>query len=289
MDVGFALVASSILFPALLPYVRHLFGPASGGAHLADGGFGPRSTPAPMGRPERPAPGPASDPLAGIAFETTPPTLAVWPEATGRWLAETWVVKLLEGQEHRVRVEDALGILGSLTGFSVIAALREMAGSRAALQRRGIVVMTTTDGSEYYFGDMLNTFLLEHPAESVFAQVTAPLRVAGKPVPDPIPIVRRVASTLGSDQFGIPDLPPEHYVDDNAVKIAKVMWPHVYRQARLDRLPPGTWTNTFLHAIRTLNENSPGILDDTMRARIVLECAFPTAHLDPETIPLEAA
>lgn len=232
---------------------------------------------------------PVADPLANINYETKPPQLGVLPEATGRFLGENWVLNLLADQEHRVRIEDALGILGSLAGFSVIAALREMAGSRAALQRAGMAVMSATDGSEYYFGDVLNTFLLEDPAESVFAQVTAPLRQAGKPVPDPLPIVKRVASTVGSDKFGIPDLPPEHRVDDNAVNIAKVMWPHAYRAAALDRLSPQTWTNTFLHAIRVLNEKSPGILDDTMRARIVLECAFPASHLDPETIQSKAA
>ncbi len=273
---GFISVVGSVLIPAFSPYLRQLFAPGTGGAHVA-GGSAERRPPS------------EGDPLSKITYETTPPNLAVWPKTTGRWLAETWVMKLLEDDEHRVRVEDALGVLGSLAGFSVIAALREMAGSRAALQRNGIAVLTTRDGSEYYFGDMLNTFLLEHPAESVFAQVTAPLRTAGRPVPDPIPIVRRVASTVGSDQFGIPDLPPEHHVDDSAVKIAKAMWPYVYRQAGLDRLPPTTWTNTFLHAIRTLNENSPGVLDDTMRARIVLECAFPAAHIDPETVPREAA
>lgn len=221
--------------------------------------------------------------------EAGAPRLGFWQIGTAKFLAENWVMHAAKGPDGRVRVEDALGVLGSLAGFSVIAASRQIAGSRLGLQRLGIMFVTTTDGSTYHFGGFLNQVLLEHPTESLFAHITAPLRAAGVPVPDTLPIVKRVAETVGSDHYGVLDLPPEHTVDDNPVNIVSAMWASVVRCAALGERPPQTWTATFAEAIRLLNERSPGLLDDTMRARIVLECALRTAHLDPDTIMARAA
>ncbi len=212
-----------------------------------------------------------------------------WPVVTGRYLAENWVMHTLKEEGGRVRLEDALGVLGALAGYSIIAALHRMAGgTRENLQRSGLMVIGTENGTEYYFGDLLNAFLIEDPIQGLYEAACEPLRKAGRPVPDPMPLVQRIASSVGSDQYGIPDLPPEHRVRYRPVDVVNVLWPAVYRAAALDERDPTTWTISFLHAIRVLNEKSPGMIDDAVRAQIVMECAFPTAHLDPDTV-LEAA
>jgi len=220
----------------------------------------------------------------GRSVPTPLPQLGFQQIAAAKFLAENWTPHVVADEEGRVRIEDALAVLGSLAGFSVIAALHRIAGSREALQRGGVMVIGTKSGAEYYFGGMLNHVLVDHPVESLLAQVCAPLHAAGSSVPDALLMVNRVAATVGSDEFGVPDLPAEHAVDASAVRVVTLLWNDAVRAAALDELPPQTWTNTFLHAIRILNKNTPGLLDETMRARIVLECALPAAHLDPVAI-----
>jgi hypothetical protein len=135
--------------------------------------------------------------------------------------------------ERGVHAETLLVATGAIAGFAALSAARERVNTRDVpvpagfnksmpdddfytyLRESGLILMAATkDGTHYYFGDLINGYLVQQSTtvhHSLFAILSAAAMEAGvKPsdLPEMSPIFRRVSQAVGkSEAYGVLDLP----------------------------------------------------------------------------------
>lgn len=240
------------------------------------------------GKPVQPAPERAGEPPAIPAMkraiadhEKDDPTIRA--VMTGKDLtasALTWFK-----DDRGVRIESMLGGLGALAGFC---ATFDVAGRVAEGSLKpgmpGVVIADTRDGGRFWLGDEINR-LVAQDTYSIWGLTGGMAQKLGAAeLPNPDAIFRRVAGTLGTDSFGIADLPPAHMPGDSAQNFAREIFPVAVRVLRHYDLPRGQWSLAVAFSIQEIMEMSKDRLDPALMARIVMEMAIPASKLDPERL-----
>lgn len=194
-----------------------------------------------------------------------------------------------------VHVETALTALGSLAGFSCQMAIREdFVKSGKITLEQAFTTVGTADGQTYYMGDLLNEGLVATRKGnlSVWGIVAAAPHHLGKDLPDLMPIFKRTGATLGSDDFGVPDLPKRHMPDQMPIELLQKFWNVTRNQLVLAELAPSQWPYVISQAAQQLIMDGKDVLDPSLAARIVMEAAVPMSKVSPDQVPratLEAA
>jgi hypothetical protein len=164
-----------------------------------------------------------------------------------------------------------------------------------------LVVVRLKSGERLFFGDGINGYLAggAGPAEKLFlwAFLQGAQVQLGSP-PDKIPDVRkmfsRVSTVLGTDAFGVPDVPQNHHPRASAVHLAKLLWPH-FKAIMALAPPPGVATAeddikeedwpyvSFVVASQLMMFTRDHIPSD-IAATLVMESAIVTSKLDPSVM-----
>jgi hypothetical protein len=118
--------------------------------------------------------------------------------------------------ERGARIEDFLAILGSVGGHAcVVGALDTVARSGGKAAGNQLVVMEGKDGNRYYFGDLPNEALLESPLSLLSLTLGAAQANGGSVSLEKVhDVMRHVAATAGTPEFGIPRIAGEHRPGD---------------------------------------------------------------------------
>ncbi|HEV7405033.1 MAG TPA: hypothetical protein VGO11_18970 [Chthoniobacteraceae bacterium] len=185
--------------------------------------------------------------------------------------------------ERGVHLESILGALGSLAGYACQASVRAQARARG-LDERALFYMEAkgTDGKVYFFGDELNKPLAEDPY-SVWSLVAGAAQAAGcKEIPRPGEIFEHVVKTLGSPEFGLPRLPPEHPIHDTPLNYVEVFWPKIFPMISRFCPDPAHWPILLGLAIQDIMSQGKGVFDPLLALKIVMECAVPMSKIDLE-------
>jgi hypothetical protein len=179
-----------------------------------------------------------------------------------------------------VHVESLLCALGALAGYACQANLRAQALAKGISETAPFQKLTTTDGKQYFFGDLLNSALADSQY-SVWSIVGGAVQHAGaKDFPDLKEIFQHTSSVLGTDQFGIPRVPEKHTAGDRPINYLKAMWPALFPTVKLYCPNPQEWPVLYSLAIQEAIYAGKTAIDPGVAFRIVMESAVPMSKVD---------
>jgi hypothetical protein len=201
---------------------------------------------------------------------------------------EQWLAKELRHVD--ARCETILTAVGALAGFAAQHGIWEavVRPGKMALQQ-AFVIIETRSGETYFFGDFLNNILATQKPEylSVWKIVSAAAKAMGATdLPDMAPIFKNCAETVGSPQFGLPNLPDGHIPSMLPRDALTRFWPGTLKMLRVGS-DPLTCAVDVATAAEQLMLSMKGEIDPALAARIVMEAAIPMSKVDPLTVPKE--
>lgn len=227
---------------------------------------------------------------------------------------ETLLMNALK-TDRGVHVETLLTAVGALAGFSAQHAIWESVVKPGKLPAHGgknpadgaFVVAEGRNGEAYYFGDLLNSYLVPEqanygpPAElTLYSFVSAAVVSAGAKQLDRAErdaIFANAARTVGGPDFGVPRLPDDHRPLLMPREALNRLWPVtkqalqfrdpklVGKEGEFDPRPPEEWPMIIGIVAQRLIEKTKTTLDPRLGMRIVFEAAVPMSKVDPKTVP----
>jgi hypothetical protein len=178
-------------------------------------------------------------------------------------------------------------VLGALAGFGCQMAVREgLVKTGLVPQDKAFAVVETKDGGKYFFGAVLDSCLIGggQGQISMWTLVAGAAQSAGaKELPNIKEIAGRDARTLGSAEFGVPQV-PERYRTNLPLAVLKKEWPQAQAVLLADKVDPKFWGWTFALAAQHLILAHKDDFDPAAAATIVVEAAMPMSKMDPAVI-----
>lgn len=182
--------------------------------------------------------------------------------------------------ERGVHIESILGALGALAGYACQASVRARARAQGLEETALFAQARCTDGKVYFFGDDLNRPLAEDQY-SVWGLAAGAAQAAGcADIEFPEGVFAHVAATVGSPEFGLPRLPPEHPMHDTPANYVEAFWPEVFRLTSKFCPDPEHWPVLLGLAVQDIISQSKGVIDPCLALTIVTECAVPMSKID---------
>jgi hypothetical protein len=225
--------------------------------------------------------------------------------------------------ERGVNVENLFASIGAIAGFAAQnAALARMdkrdvplpvgadkTMSRADLsehlREKGLLLIAATkDGEHFYFGDLINGYLVEQATTvdySLFSIVAGAALAAGlktADLPDYKAMFAHVASTVGQPSFGELQLPaggPRPGIGPR--KAIELFWPHVkFIFERTDgqkavtpavgrNVKPEYWPLVSALVAGQLIAIAKDTIDPKRAVALIMESAIIASKIDPKTVP----
>lgn len=190
--------------------------------------------------------------------------------------------RLISGlkNEKGVHIESLLTALGSLAGYACQSSIRE-----EFIQKKGqpedqvFAVVSCTNGKTYYFGDLLNKPLIENKYSIWSLAAGAAQQLGAKDIIDVTDIVRHVAETVGSINFGVPRISEDHRPGDTPVNLLKVIWPTLHPLVKQFCENPSEWPIAYGLAIQDVMGMGKDVIDPGLALSIVMECAIPMSKV----------
>lgn len=181
-----------------------------------------------------------------------------------------------------VQVETLIAALASLGGFSCQMAARAQVPAPALTRAEG------TDGKTYFFGDDINKYLIEDDYSYCNLVMAATLDADIAPFPNLPEIAAHVAGTVGSAEFGIPRIPPEHALQMMPASLVKEVWPMASEFLGQYLVAPKNWPIFFGIATQNAIEMGAEVLAPSMGFKIAVECAIPMSKINPDEYQLKS-
>jgi hypothetical protein len=219
--------------------------------------------------------------------------------------------------ERGVHAETLLVTIGALAGFAAQTAALvrvdrrdiplpsgEAVTSPEALSQylhaRGLLVVATTrSGERFYFGDLINGYLVPQPTSEypLWGFVAASAIAAGvKPaeLPDYLAMFRRASRTVGTPEFGIMAVDEKHQPHLPARRALEMAWPRAkFILSRTDgpgpasgrSVKPQHWPLVTALVARQLVTMAKDALDPRIGVALLMEAAITMSKVDPKTVP----
>jgi hypothetical protein len=182
-------------------------------------------------------------------------------------------------------IESFLAILGSLAGFACLLPVwRQFKAGQLAPDDKNFLVVETADGGKYFFGDRINQPLLQSPHSVTAMLFNAASRMGADMMPDVVEMVRHVSTTVGTPSFGIPRLPPGKHLNEAPEAILYSVWPSAHATLSIFTQSEGEFPLIVAIAIEEIMAKASATIAPDLAAKIVLECAIPMAHIDPDKV-----
>ena len=103
-------------------------------------------------------------------------------------------------------------------------------------------------------------------------------------LPDLSEIVSYAARSIGTSQFGVPRLPPEHMPHKMPRAALEEHWRFVQSEFEASGRDPSEWPYDVAAAAQWQMLTARDAIDLPLAARIVMEAAIPMSKVDPRTI-----
>lgn len=168
------------------------------------------------------------------------------------------------------------------------------------LRTRGLfVTVATKSGETFYFGDLINGYLVPQATSShpLWGFVAAAAVHAGIPIaqlPDTGDMFRHVSATVGGAEFGVPRVPAEHQPHWPARQLLETFWPSAQNlltrtdgpgDAAGHSVAPEHWPVVLAIVAQQLVVLAKDTLDPKMGLSLVMESAIAMSKVDPKTVP----
>ncbi len=182
-----------------------------------------------------------------------------------------------------VGIENFLGLLASAGGVSCIAtALCEYEILKMRPHDDNLLREQQVGGHSYFIGDLPARYLYERENSLLDIALRWAMKHGARIDHDFLhEPIRYAVQSVGSPEFGVPRLPPQHMPNALPLELALCAWPqaeNAFDQAGL----PIEWRPTALgFAIGKAIDTSASTIDPMILARIVVEHAVPMASIDP--------
>jgi hypothetical protein len=201
--------------------------------------------------------------------------------------------------ERGVHVETLMTTVGALAGFAAQNAVWDrLRRTGRPVAKDAFGVAATASGETFYFGDLLNGYLIQEGARdwTVWGFAAAAAVEAGLPegaLPDCADMFRHVSETIGTSAFGVPRVPDDHQPHILPNEALARFWPRatviLSRTNGPGRDPKGVaaehWPAVIGLVARQFILMSRDVLDPGMSLRLLMESAIAMSKVDPETVP----
>lgn len=185
--------------------------------------------------------------------------------------------------ERGVRIEDMLAILGSVGGHAcLLGAMHGIVHGSGKTGGMALVTMTAVDGHKYYFGDAPNALLLESHLSLLSLTLGMAQHLGAKVSLEKVhDVMRHVAGSGGSAEFGIPRIADPHAPGDLPFNYIRHLAPKIFEALDLYEVPMEKRATALGFAIQKALQAAPPGFDLALAVDIVTECAVPAAKFDP--------
>jgi hypothetical protein len=198
-------------------------------------------------------------------------------------------------KDERLQVETLFCAVGALAGFSAQHAVRHEQAAHAADGTAAFVVAEAASGERYYFGDRLNAILVPERRDSiaVWSVIAGEAMRVGENrenLPDCMEIFTRVATSIGTPRFGVPELPAGHKPWLMPRRSVEIFWPTVLTVftrepvvplAGFKLVAPGHWPLVLAVVAASYLSALQHALTPGLAVRIFMEAAIPMSKIDP--------
>jgi len=178
--------------------------------------------------------------------------------------------------------------LGAFSGFGVQMAIREALIKPGKMsEEKAFVVFGTTDGKNYYFGDLLNEGLYGSPNSkiSVWSLIGGAAHTAGaKQLPDFREMASHNVKVLGTKAFGVPRIPEAFQPRETSYDVLRSSWKAMYELLVEYGVQPQFWGWTFALAAQYLMLRNSKSFDPAIAATIAMEAAISMSKVDPRNL-----
>lgn len=201
--------------------------------------------------------------------------------------------------ERGVHAETLLVAIGAITGFAAQNAVWKGV-QKGAVPAGRFNVVTTKAGEKFYFGDALNAYLLPQPGGTdltlwtLVAGQAVQLGIPGSELPSLNDMFSYVAKTIGSENFGVPRVPPEHKSHLTLYQVLKMTWPLACQIMRLplpEKIPAqepplqeGHWPIVMSVVAAQLLKRTKDVLDPRLGIALIMETAIAASKVDPASL-----
>lgn len=185
--------------------------------------------------------------------------------------------------ERGVSVETLLASIGSLGGFACHMAIKDgIIKPGKAKENEVFTIIGGADGKNYYFGDMVNRPLAEDRISFWGLAGGAAQQLDKDGLPDIQAIFKHVASTVGGEGFGIPQMPEKHQPSNLPIDIVRSFWPALL--PLIDKFCESPVERPYLFGFcaQEVIEMGKDVIAPGMAAKLLMECAIPMSKIGPE-------
>jgi hypothetical protein len=219
--------------------------------------------------------------------------------------------------ERGVHAETLLVAIGALAGFAAQTAAfvrvekgdvprppgeASLSGEALSqyLRAKGLLVVATTrSGEHFYFGDLINGYLVQQSTSDypLWGFVAAAAIAAGaRPaeLPDYVAMFRRASKTVGTAEFGLMPVAEAHQPHLSARKALDTFWPRAkFILSRADApgpprdygVRPEHWPLVTALVARQFITLAKDTLDPRIGIALLMEAAITMSKVDPKTVP----
>ncbi len=194
------------------------------------------------------------------------------------------LIKILKN-EHGVHVETLLACIGSLGGYACHMAVREIiVNTGKAKENEAFIIVGGNDGNNYYFGDLVNKPLVEDVV-SFWSLAGGTAQHFGKDcLPDLQSIFKHVSSSIGGEQFGIPQVPEKNMPSILPIDLVKKLWPVILPIVDKYCESPAERPLLFGVSAQEVIEMGKDTIPPGIAIKLLMECAVPMSKIGPEWI-----
>lgn len=202
----------------------------------------------------------------------------------------------------RVHAETLLTTVGALAGFSAQNAVWQgVIRKGKQVPKNGFLVFTTRSGEKFYYGDLINAYLVPTPGGgrlTLWGFMVGAAIEEGVPVsalPDYANMFEFVTKSIGTTEFGSPRVSAEHKPHMNSPELLKLTWA-IAREILLLPGPAGIqepalseehWPIIISIVAGIFLKQGKPVLDPKLAIILAMESAIVASKLDPITIPME--
>lgn len=190
--------------------------------------------------------------------------------------------------ERGVRIETALGVLGSMAGFTTsYAMMHEVMRGILKVEMPEVVIATLKSGDDVMFGDYINRKLVEGELIggqnlSLWAMVAGKAQQLGAtPTFDIMDVFSRVSKSIGTPEFGVLQVADQHHPGDTPQEYVSQLFAKFLPILGRYELPVDQYFLAFALSAQELIEMGKEALAPDIACQIVMECAVPASKLDP--------
>jgi hypothetical protein len=221
--------------------------------------------------------------------------------------------------ERGVHAETLLVSIGAIAGFAAQAAVneriknRDIPGATKDMPRlelsklmhdRGLAVSVTgKSGEKYYFGDLINGYMVKQSTTvdyhlfGILAGAAMQSGVKYEELPDCIPMFDRASKTIGTPEFGILNPPKPLSPQFTPREALDRFWPEVkFIFERTDgqggvppaighNVKPEYWPLVSALVAQQLLLYTKDTIDPRVAVALIMESAIVMSKIDPETVP----